>query len=86
MQITINTPSGGIITLEVDLSDTIATIKAKIQDREGIPSDRQQLFLAGNAGIPFENDRTIGDYNIPAGSTLNLVVVVDRKGSCCSII
>jgi ubiquitin len=35
MQIFVKTLTGKTITLDVDASDTIETIKAKIQDKEG---------------------------------------------------
>ena len=58
-----------ILTLEVEATDSIDSIKEKIRDKRGFSLDAQRLFLGEKE---LENGRTLTDYNIRKESTLRL--------------
>jgi hypothetical protein len=65
------------IIVDVDSSETISTLKSKINDIENIEPSNQQLSFQ----LPFDekiihlqNDKTIVSYRIPNNSVLKLII------------
>jgi ubiquitin len=70
MQIFVKTLTGKTITLDVEPSDSVENVKAKIQDKEGISPSEQKLYYIGRQLV---DDRGLSDYYIKNRSILHIV-------------
>lgn len=70
VQIFVKTLTGKTITVNVELSDTVETLKLKIQQKQDIPSEYMTINFAGKQ---MQDGTTLSDYNIQKESTLHLL-------------
>lgn len=68
-QLFVKTPEGKYITLEVEGSDTVNSVKVKIQEKLGTPVKEQRLVFSGKE---LDDDKVLYDYNITKDSILHL--------------
>lgn len=73
MEIFVQTPTGKTITLDVERSDSIKVVKQMIEDRIGLPSEKQRLVLYDIVNRVLEDGLTLADYKIQGEDTLHLV-------------
>ena len=78
MQIFVKNLAGKTIFLQINGSDSIDSVKAQIQEKEGVPPNYQILVFTGRE---LKNGTILSDYNISKESTLHLIVreEVDSK-------
>ena len=67
----VKTLTGKLIQPDVEDSDSIETVKAKIQDLASIPPDQQTLIFAGHQ---LEDGRTVADYNMLEGESIHVTL------------
>jgi ubiquitin C len=71
MQLFIKTLTGMTITLEVEPSELIESVKQRIQEKHGFPAEQQHLIFAGKE---MRDERSIADCNVGKKSTIHMIL------------
>lgn len=71
MQLFVKTLSGKTISVEVEETDRIEDVKAKIEEKEGIPPEQQRLIFGGKQ---LDGHKTLQDYAVEDGASLSMVL------------
>ena len=72
---------GRAISIDVDTTSTVAAIKQRIKEKEGVPLEQQQLIFSG---MTLADDRQLSSYNIQRESTVHLVIKVNAETTLLS--
>ena len=72
MQIFVKTVAGSTIALEVSANDTVASLKAAIAAKDGVPACEQRLIVGGKQ---LEDDgRSLSEFGVQKESTVTVVL------------
>lgn len=71
MQVFARLPSNVLITLDVEPSDVIENVKAKVEDKTGTPATQQVLSFSGTT---LQDGYTLSDYNIQKEAILVMTI------------
>lgn len=67
----VRTLTGKTLTLDVEKDYSMQTVKQKISEIEGIPTENMRLIYGGKQ---LEDDKTLADYEVGKEATIHLVL------------
>jgi hypothetical protein len=73
MMIKVKTLTGKEVEVDIEPSDTVARIKERVEEKEGIPPAQQRLIYAGKQ---MTDDKTAADFGMEGGSVVHLVLAL----------
>jgi hypothetical protein len=70
MRVFVKNLDDNICSIEIKQSESFETVRIKIEEKTGIDRDKQRLIHMGQY---LDNWKKVSDYNIPEGSTINII-------------
>ena len=70
-QLFVKTLSGKTVSIECEPEDKLEDVKAKIEEKEGVPVDQQRLIFAGKQ---LDGQKTLQECGINEGDSLSMVL------------
>lgn len=78
LMVKVKTLTGKEIEVDIEPSDSIARIKERVEEKEGIPPVQQRLIFAGKQ---MADDKAAREYGVEGGSVLHLVLALRGGGA-----
>ena len=77
VQINIRSLTGRTIPVDIELQQQVSELKEIVEVKEGIPPQQQRFLFAGRQ---LDDDKTLAECGVIAGSDLHLVLSL--RGGC----
>ena len=77
LMVKVKTLTGKEIEVDIEPTDSIARIKERVEEKEGIPPVQQRLIFAGKQ---MADEKVAREYGVEGGSVLHLVLALRGGG------